>query len=177
VSEQADRLLDLLAHFDNLAVAVSGGVDSMTLAWFAHRALGSGAAIYHSVSPAVPPEATARVRQYAQRYGWQLVIVDAHELADNEYVANSINRCYFCKRDLYQTIRGHTDWPIASGTNLDDLDDFRPGLLPRGYTTLSLNAAFARQKCVRSQLEPGCTTSLRYLPHLAWRVVSKPAWP
>ena len=128
MSEHADRLSDYLAHFDNLAIAVSGGVDSMTLAWFAHRALGSGAAIYHAVSPAVPPEATARVRQYAQCYGWQLVIVDAHELADSDYVANSINRCYFCKRDLYQTIRDHTDWPIASGTNLDDLDDFRPGL-------------------------------------------------
>ena len=122
------RLLHHLTQFEKLAVAVSGGVDSMTLAWFAHRALGSRAAVYHAVSPAVPPEATARVRQYSQRYEWQFVIIDAHELTDSDYVANSINRCYFCKRDLYQTIRDHTDWPIASGTNLDDLDDFRPGL-------------------------------------------------
>jgi uncharacterized protein len=128
VSEHASRLLHHLTHFEKLAVAVSGGVDSMTLAWFAHQALGSRAAVYHAVSPAVPPEATARVRHYAQSYGWQLVIVDAHELNDSDYVANSINRCYFCKRDLYQTIRDHTDWPVASGTNLDDLDDFRPGL-------------------------------------------------
>jgi pyridinium-3,5-biscarboxylic acid mononucleotide sulfurtransferase len=128
VSEHADRLLEHLTHFEKLAVAVSGGVDSMTLAWFAHQALGSRAAVYHAVSPAVPPEATARVREYAQSYGWPFVIVDARELTDSDYVANSINRCYFCKRDLYQEIRGHTDWPIASGTNLDDLDDFRPGL-------------------------------------------------
>ena len=128
MSEQAERLLHLLARFDSLAVAVSGGVDSMTLAWFAHCALESRAAVYHAVSPAVPPEATARVRLYAQRYGWRLVLVDAHELSDSNYVANPINRCFFCKRDLYQTIRRHTDWPIASGTNLDDLQDFRPGL-------------------------------------------------
>ena len=128
MSEHASRLLQRLAQFDRLAVAVSGGVDSMTLAWFAHQALGSRASVYHAISPAVPPEATARVRQYAEGYGWQFVIVDAHELSDSEYVANPINRCYFCKRDLYQEIRGHTDWPVASGTNLDDLDDFRPGL-------------------------------------------------
>lgn len=128
MSKHAGKLLHHLAQFEKLAVAVSGGVDSMTLAWFAHRALESRAAVYHAVSPAVPPEATARVRHYAQSYGWQLAVVDAHELSDSEYVANSINRCYFCKRDLYQEIRAHTDWPIASGTNLDDLDDFRPGL-------------------------------------------------
>ena len=128
MSEQARRLLHHLTGFERLAIAASGGVDSMTLAWFAHQALGPRAAVYHAISPAVPPEATARVRQYAEGYGWQLLMVDAQELSDSDYVANAINRCYFCKKDLYQTIRGHTDWPIASGTNFDDLDDFRPGL-------------------------------------------------
>jgi pyridinium-3,5-biscarboxylic acid mononucleotide sulfurtransferase len=128
VSQKAERLLHLLGQFPSLAIAVSGGVDSMTLAWFAHRALGPRAAVYHAISPAVPPEATTRVRQYSEIHGWQLAIIDAHELTDTDYVANSINRCYFCKRDLYGTIRRHTEWPIASGTNLDDLDDFRPGL-------------------------------------------------
>jgi pyridinium-3,5-biscarboxylic acid mononucleotide sulfurtransferase len=129
VSEKAERLLRELETFERVAVAVSGGVDSMTLAWFAHRALGPQAVMYHAVSSAVPPEATARVRDHAERHAWRLVVVDAGELSDAEYVANPTNRCYFCKRDLYGTIRGHTTWPIVSGTNLDDLEDIRPGLL------------------------------------------------
>ena len=115
MNPHADRLLHLLAQFESLAIAVSGGVDSMTLAWFAHRALGPRAAAYHAISPAVPPEATARLRRYAEIYGWQLVIVDADELSDTEYVANTINRCYFCKRDLYAAIRRHTASPDRVG--------------------------------------------------------------
>lgn len=124
----ARAALDLvLRGFERLAVAVSGGVDSMTLAWAAHRAVGD-AVMYHAVSPAVPPEATARVRAYAERAGWRLELVDAGELRDPAYLANPVDRCFFCKQDLYGTIRTRTDRPIASGTNLDDLGDFRPGL-------------------------------------------------
>ncbi len=62
-----DRVLDAIG---TVAVAVSGGVDSMTLAVAAHARLGPGrAAMFHAVSPAVPPEATARVRDYARRQG------------------------------------------------------------------------------------------------------------
>jgi uncharacterized protein len=122
------RLMEVLGGFDRLAVAVSGGVDSMTLAWLAHAALGARAAMYHAASAAVPPEATERVRRHAQRAGWTLRVVDAGELADPAYAANPVDRCYFCKTDLYAVIRRHTDWPMASGANLDDLGDFRPGL-------------------------------------------------
>lgn len=123
-----ERLAAILGEFDRLAVAVSGGVDSMTLAWLARRVLGSRVAMFHAASAAVPPEATERVRAYAARDGWALHVVDAGELADPAYAANPVDRCYFCKTDLYGTIRRHTDWPMASGANLDDLGDFRPGL-------------------------------------------------
>jgi pyridinium-3,5-biscarboxylic acid mononucleotide sulfurtransferase len=122
------RLLRVLDGFEELAVAASGGVDSMTLAWFAHRTLPGRASIYHAMSPAVPAEATARVRAYGERCGWDLHVVDAGELADERYVANPADRCFYCKTDLYGTIRRHTDKPIASGANLDDLGDWRPGL-------------------------------------------------
>lgn len=118
----------ILAGFERLAVAVSGGVDSMTLAWIAHRQLGPALTVFHAVSPAVPAAATARVRAHAERAGWQLRVVDAGEMADPRYLANPVDRCFFCKQDLYGTIRRHTDDPIASGANLDDLGDYRPGL-------------------------------------------------
>ena len=113
-----------------VAVAVSGGVDSMTLAVVAHRVLGASATMVHAVSPAVPADATERVERYARREGWRLVRIDAGELLDARYVANPVNRCYFCKTNLYSTIAplAGAGVTIVSGTNTDDLGDFRPGL-------------------------------------------------
>ncbi len=110
-----------------MAIAVSGGVDSMTLAVVAHRAM-PGTEMFHAVSPAVPVQATARVKAYAAQEGWRLNIIDAGEMHDPDYLANPANRCYFCKTNLYDTVVENTDLTVASGTNLDDLGDYRPGL-------------------------------------------------
>ncbi len=100
--EELAAVLDKLAP---AAIAVSGGVDSMTLAVFAHRHLGSDRIqMMHAISPAVPPEATARVRRYAEAEGWRLAVLDAGEFADRDYIANPVNRCYFCKTNLYDAI-------------------------------------------------------------------------
>jgi pyridinium-3,5-biscarboxylic acid mononucleotide sulfurtransferase len=131
VSETLSKAAELdavLARIDEVAVAVSGGVDSMTLAVTAGRALGARATMIHAVSPAVPPEASARVQDYALREGWQLEVLDAGEFADPQYLANPANRCFFCKSNLYGAIAARTRATILSGTNLDDLGDWRPGL-------------------------------------------------
>ncbi|HET7882998.1 MAG TPA: hypothetical protein VFL55_19090 [Acetobacteraceae bacterium] len=123
------KLESIIADLPDLTIAVSGGVDSMTLAHAAHRAQVPGLAVVHALSPAVPAEATARVRDHARRFGWRLLEVDAGEFADPRYRANPVNRCYFCKSNLYARIAEVTDGPIASGANLDDLGDYRPGLI------------------------------------------------
>lgn len=112
-----------------LAVAVSGGVDSLTLAALAHRILGVQAvAMVHATSPAVPAAATARVRDVALREGWDLAVVDAGEFADPAYRANPVDRCFFCKSNLYGTVARVTDRQIVSGANTNDLGEYRPGL-------------------------------------------------
>jgi uncharacterized protein len=122
---------DLVAALDRhaeLAVAVSGGVDSMVLAYMAHRFSRAEMVAVHAVSPAVPAVATARVEAHARRHGWHLHLIDAGELADPAYRDNPVDRCFYCKTNLYARIRAVTGLPIASGTNLDDLGDYRPGL-------------------------------------------------
>lgn len=109
-----------------LAIAVSGGVDSMTLAHAAHGL--RSVRMVHAISPAVPELATARVRDHAARWGWHLTLIDAGEFDDPRYRANPLNRCYFCKSNLYDRIAELVGGIIASGTNADDLTDFRPGL-------------------------------------------------
>jgi uncharacterized protein len=121
-------LVEVLDRHPRLAIAVSGGVDSMTLAHVAHRHSRTRATMMHATSPAVPAAARARVETHAARHGWALRVLDAGELADARYRANPVDRCYFCKTNLYDRIREHTADTIASGTNTDDLSDFRPGL-------------------------------------------------
>ena len=123
-----DRLADILGRHERLSIAVSGGVDSMTLAHVAHGVKGAAVTVYHASSPAVPVAARARVEAHAERHAWRLVVLDAGELADPRYRTNPVDRCYYCKTNLYDRIRAHTTDVIASGTNRDDLGDFRPGL-------------------------------------------------
>jgi len=122
------RLVGVLDRHPRLAIAVSGGVDSMTLAHVAALHSRATATMYHATSPAVPGDARARVEAHATQHGWPLVVIDAKELADARYVANPVDRCYYCKSNLYARIAGATDDTIASGTNVDDLGDYRPGL-------------------------------------------------
>ena len=126
--EALGRLERALASGARIAIAVSGGVDSLTLAHVASRLSRLHVEVLHAVSPAVPAPATARVRRHALDAGWDLRVVDAGEYDDPRYRRNPVDRCFYCKTSLYACIRGLTDAPIASGTNLDDLGEYRPGL-------------------------------------------------
>ncbi|MEO5343320.1 MAG: adenine nucleotide alpha hydrolase [Gammaproteobacteria bacterium SHHR-1] len=137
MQHQTERLIhqlsQLLGQIGPLKLACSGGVDSLTLALLAHRSLGDQALICHAVSPAVPTEATARVQGLALRHGWRLQRLDAGEFADPNYLNNPYDRCFHCKSNLYAALERIAaeggDATLVSGTNRDDLDDYRPGLI------------------------------------------------
>ena len=122
------KIASILMHMESVAIAVSGGVDSMTLAHIAKRTLNVSVTMFHALSPAVPREATERIERHAKNAGWQLELINANEMQDPNYLENPVNRCFFCKSNLYSRIAQFTSQPILSGTNLDDLSDFRPGL-------------------------------------------------
>ncbi|MDG2268404.1 MAG: hypothetical protein P8L69_05715, partial [Alphaproteobacteria bacterium] len=108
-------------------VAVSGGIDSITLAVFISKLFNAEKInIAHAIGPAVPIEATNRVKNLAKEFNWNLNIINTNEINDPRYRANPINRCFFCKENLYSTIKNYTQGIIFSGANLDDLSDYRP---------------------------------------------------
>ena len=139
------RLLGALEHFPDRVVACSGGVDSLTLATVAHRAAPGRTTVAHTVTPAVPARATARVVAYAKHEGWSLEVVRSAEFDDERYLANPTDRCYYCKTNLYDAIDGVTEGlmegvvegvavdasgaVVLSGANTDDLGEYRPGLI------------------------------------------------
>jgi uncharacterized protein len=122
-----DTLRDVLSKIERPIVAMSGGVDSVTLGAVCAD-IDEQTLMVHAVSPAVPAEATARVRRLAEQRGWRLSVIGAGEFEDPNYRANPVNRCYHCKTALYTAIQATTQGQILSGANLDDLGEYRPGL-------------------------------------------------
>lgn len=129
ITKKIEQLTNILSSLERVTVAVSGGVDSMTLAYLAHQTLGKQATMAHATSPAVPSNDTQRIESFAQELGWNLRLVQTGEIALQEYRENPVNRCYYCKNCLYTTLNALGTGQVISGTNVDDLGDYRPGLI------------------------------------------------
>ena len=115
-----------------VAVGFSGGVDSAYLACVAVEALGAGGVLaIIGRSASYPAEQWATARRVADDFGVPVIEIDTDELHDPRYAANPVNRCYFCKTELWTRLlpaahaRGFD--VVVDGTNADDRGDYRPG--------------------------------------------------
>jgi uncharacterized protein len=125
------QLESLLEGLGSVLVAYSGGVDSSFLVATAHRVLGARALAVSAASPLYPPSEIEAAQALTHRLGIRHLIIETKELEDPCFVANDVNRCYHCKRQLFQELLNiaraeSLDW-VVDGSNRDDLDDFRPG--------------------------------------------------
>ena len=127
-----DRLNDLLRQTEGVLVAFSAGVDSTFLLKVAHVILGERAVALTAASPTAPPGELEAAKEFAAILGCRHVVLDSHELANPSFQQNPVNRCFFCKDEVYRICREQADQlgigVIVDGTNLDDLKDHRPGL-------------------------------------------------
>lgn len=130
---QRSRLESVLEHYGSVLVGYSGGVDSALVAVVARKLLGKeGAVAALGVSASLPQIQRDQARSIARQFDLELVEIPTAELEDPDYVANSPERCFYCKSELWSKLtaaaRERGFEVVADGTNLDDLGEHRPGL-------------------------------------------------
>ncbi len=121
----------MLRGMERAVVCFSGGVDSSYLLAEAVQAMGDGAVALTAVSPSLAPEEGEEARRLAAQLGARHLLVETYELDDPRYAANPVNRCYFCKTEVYGKAKEEADrlgvGLVLDGFNVDDRGDHRPG--------------------------------------------------
>ena len=127
-----ERLKNLLQDMEKALIAYSGGVDSTLVAKVAYDVLGDRALAITAVSPSLLPEELTAAKEQASVIGISHKLVTTNEMDNPNYTSNPINRCYFCKSELHDTLKPLAikwGYPyVLDGVNADDLQDYRPGI-------------------------------------------------
>jgi pyridinium-3,5-biscarboxylic acid mononucleotide sulfurtransferase len=132
IQNKLAQLHQIFKEMDRALIAYSGGIDSTLVAKIARDVLGDRALAVTAVSPSLLPEDLEDAKIQAAEIGIAHRLVKTDEMTNPNYTSNPVNRCYFCKSELYDTLK-----PLAQnlgysytvdGVNSDDLHDYRPGI-------------------------------------------------
>ena len=132
LDERYENLVAIIRSLDSVVIGFSGGTDSALLLKVATDHLGERALAITAVSPSFPQRDKREAIELAASWGAKHLLIESHEFEQPGYVANTPNRCFFCKQELFDILwtvareRGYSS--IAYGAITDDLGDFRPGM-------------------------------------------------
>jgi uncharacterized protein len=150
--QKIEQLEALIQNWGKVIVGYSGGVDSTLVAFAANKMLGRNALIVLAATETITAEDVDLAREIAKTHHFNFREIVYSELKIKNYAANPVNRCYFCKQELYiqlgQIARTENIPYILDGANLDDMGDYRPGrIAAKEYQVRSplIDAQFTKQ--------------------------------
>ncbi len=133
IYQKIKNLEELIRSYEKVIVGFSGGVDSTLVSFVANKVLDKNAMIVLARTETILEEDVQLAREIAEKFNFNYKEIEYNELEIENYASNPINRCYYCKSELYtRLIQIAVDERIKyilDGANLDDLGDYRPGRL------------------------------------------------
>lgn len=136
IINKKEKLISILKKYNNLIVAFSGGVDSTLLLQVANEVIEGNVVAVTAQSPIHPERETEFTKKFAKSLGIKHIIMQSREMSRPDFVANTKDRCYVCKKliaeDLLKLASEMGIKYVAHGANMDDMDDYRPGFKAAG---------------------------------------------
>lgn len=138
--QKYEKLKVEVGKLGNTLVAFSGGIDSTLVLKIAYEVLGNRVIAATADSPSLPRKELEEAKKIAKQIGARHFIIETEETENEEYLKNPSNRCYYCKSELYLKLKKLSAelgiMSIINGTNFDDINDYRPGLIAAGENSI-----------------------------------------
>ena len=131
LAKKWEQLFGELSGYSSAVIAYSGGVDSSLLVYAAVQAIGQKVAAVTVVSPILAQSMLDQASAFASEIGFSHIVLQVEQLADQVFISNPPDRCYYCKKlyldRLVEYAKEHHLEVVLEGQNADDLCDYRPG--------------------------------------------------
>ena len=165
LQQKLDRLTSILQGYAAVAVAFSGGVDSTLLLKHAFDLLGENAVAVTAIAPNYSPDEINDAINFCKAEGITHILVHMDESFLSQIAHNPVERCYICKKIIFQGLLSHpklAGLKLVDGTNLDDASDFRPG--EKALEELGIFSPLREAELTKQDIR----TSLKNLGISAW---------